>query len=280
MKSIKDAIAGMVEAHREKGLNREHQDHYRQEVVLKVAKGYLSQDDVQALWAIQKRYQLDPATAFEIHKSVWTDIVRRVAGMPNVDDTLLQQVSMMGGAFGLNWNHLPPNLAQQISSIAARNNIQRYVASTIAGIQQGQLPVLPVGSHQMNTTADEVVHSWSPCSLLDERTYRQYVGGSHGVSFRIAKGVYYHTGSTRGRSIPVTQIVTVDSGFLGITNKRVAFVGMKSSISAEWKKVLAAEPASDGVMFAFTSRKKNALIHYADSTYSEVIAALVSFYVA
>jgi hypothetical protein len=51
-----------------------------------------------------------------------------------------------------------------------------------------------------------------------------YRGGSHGVSFRVMKGVYYRVGAHRGRMIKEEQLVQTSAGVLVITNKRLFLV--------------------------------------------------------
>jgi hypothetical protein len=61
----------------------------------------------------------------------------------------------------------------------------------------------------------------------------QFVGGSHGVSLHIAKGVNYRVGAVRGTYVPGPESPTpIDTGRAVITDQRVTFGGMKAS--REW----------------------------------------------
>lgn len=60
---------------------------------------------------------------------------------------------------------------------------------------------------------------------LTEVTRKEFVSGSQGVSVRVAKGVYYRTGGSRGRTVKKTSMEKVDTGVMGITTKHLYFKG-------------------------------------------------------
>lgn len=80
-------------------------------------------------------------------------------------------------------------------------------------------------------------------------THREYVGGSSGVSFRVMKGVWVHTGAHRGYSVPheYTYLGIVGTGSLILTNKNVYFAGGEKSISLPYSKIVSCRYSSDGV---------------------------------
>jgi hypothetical protein len=69
----------------------------------------------------------------------------------------------------------------------------------LRGIENGEMPTVVVSGLllQKGETAN-----WSEAaSIVEEQVVsRQFVGGSRGVSFRIAKGVRYHVGGFRGHT--------------------------------------------------------------------------------
>lgn len=73
-------------------------------------------------------------------------------------------------------------------------------------------------------------------SLVEPRRLKgQWQGGTSGFSFRIAKGVHYRVGSTRGTYEPGPEVITrVDQGgTVYITSKRVMYLGTQRT--TEWK---------------------------------------------
>ena len=75
----------------------------------------------------------------------------------------------------------------------------------------------------------------------------EYVGGSRGVSFRVAKGVYYRTGAFKGRRVETMEQVHVDSGLLGMTSKHLYFVGVHKRFRIRFDKIISFEPLEDGI---------------------------------
>ena len=66
-----------------------------------------------------------------------------------------------------------------------------------------------------------------------------YQGGYSGFSFRVAKGVRYHVGGTRGHYVPGQEAPTViDTGTATITDQRVVFQGAKQSREWAFTKLL------------------------------------------
>ncbi|MCY3885415.1 MAG: hypothetical protein OXG24_10945 [Gammaproteobacteria bacterium] len=80
-----------------------------------------------------------------------------------------------------------------------------------------------------------------------ETTKREFVGGSRGASFRVARGVYVRTGQFRGRSVERQENVHVDTGQLGITTKHIYFAGPRTSFRIRHSRVVSMQPFSDGI---------------------------------
>ena len=56
---------------------------------------------------------------------------------------------------------------------------------------------------------------------------RERRGSSHGLSIRIARGVYYRPSAFRRRAIEWEETVHQDTGLLGFTTKHIYFSGPK-----------------------------------------------------
>lgn len=106
----------------------------------------------------------------------------------------------------------------------------------------------PVGGLPFNLQKGEaLIWAFNNVAYYEEKTRRQYVGGSHGVSFRIAKGVYYRVGSFRGQPVETTERVHVDTGILAVTTKHLYFQGRTKTFRVRLDKVISFMPYSDGV---------------------------------
>lgn len=84
--------------------------------------------------------------------------------------------------------------------------------------------------------------------LIEPRTgLGQFRGGSQGVSFRIAKGVSYRVGQSRGTYEPgPTRPTPIDSGAALISSQRVIFRGPMHSREWLYKNLVGLDHSSDG----------------------------------
>ncbi len=104
----------------------------------------------------------------------------------------------------------------------------------------GQLPlVLQKG--------EQVIWVFKDAKYYESRTRTHYVGGSHGVSLRVMKGVYYRVGAFRGDPVQTTALVHVDTGLLVVTNKHLTFIGPQKSVRLKHEKIISCIPYSDGI---------------------------------
>jgi hypothetical protein len=94
---------------------------------------------------------------------------------------------------------------------------------------------------------EELVWLFNDVKYLEERTQRSYVGGSQGVSIRIAKGVYYRTSAFKGNPVDTKVTVPIDVGFLGVTQKHIYFAGPSKAFRVNYNKIVAFNPFSDGI---------------------------------
>ena len=125
----------------------------------------------------------------------------------------------------------------------------------IGQINAGRLPDVTAESSFV-TKSGESVHLEVRATLLKEVTLREFQAGSRGVSFRVAKGVYYRAGSTRGKSVVTgTEMRAADSGTLFVTSTRAVFVGTRSTIELDYRKLVELIVYTDGVQFHVSNRK-------------------------
>jgi hypothetical protein len=107
-------------------------------------------------------------------------------------------------------------------------------------IKSGQLP--------FNLQKDEkLVWIFQGVKYFEQKTMRQYVGGSSGVSIRVAKGVYFRTSGFSARPVDTTETVQADNGILGITTKHLYFAGAYKSFRIPYPKIVSFMPYGDGI---------------------------------
>jgi len=94
---------------------------------------------------------------------------------------------------------------------------------------------------------ESIVWAFPRSAYLEDKTRRQFVGGSQGLSFKVAKGVYFRTGAFKGRSVESTERVRSDVGMVVVTNKHIYFSGSVKSFRIPYSKIVSFEPFNDGI---------------------------------
>ena len=77
-------------------------------------------------------------------------------------------------------------------------------------------------------------------------TRRERRGTSHGLSIRVARGLYYRPSTFRSRAVEWDETVHQDTGLLGFTTKHLYFSGGKKKFRVRYDKIVDFEPFSDG----------------------------------
>ena len=139
----------------------------------------------------------------------------------------------------------PPSMSSVFPSAAA------------SALDSGTLPVLNIST--LILISGEVCHFVDKSCLLTQKTIRHTRHRNSGTSFRIAKGITYHTGG--GLSSPVEEVIPVYTpGYLYITNKRVIFTAREKAFDKKLSVLSALTPYSDAVGLQFGSRTFNLLV--------------------
>lgn len=94
---------------------------------------------------------------------------------------------------------------------------------------------------------EKVVWVFQNVNYYEEKSITRYVGGSQGVSIRIAKGLYYRTGAFKGERVQTSETIHADTGLLGVTDKHIYFAGPSKRFRIAYSKIVAFEPFSDGI---------------------------------
>jgi hypothetical protein len=267
LSSIRGAIDKIANQQRANSQSKSNLAGYQQSLLRMLADMRLDPHEISALKNQQQGLALDSKTVYEIHCDMVSRVIDHIFADGMVTQEELNALSQISSALGVHTAHLPPDKLHRIQ-----------MASTVLSIQNGNLPSISPNQSAIRLVAGEILHAQIPCQILDERSYRQTVGGSSSVSFRIMKGVSYRVGSSRSRSYPVTHIVPVDQGTFIVTSKRLAYVGVRQSFNFEWGKIIGIDPMADGLMIASTSRKKTSLVKYGSSAYNEIIESVIMYY--
>jgi hypothetical protein len=105
---------------------------------------------------------------------------------------------------------------------------------------QGQLPFL--------LEKDEIVlWIFQNAELYELVTRTQFIGGSHGVSVKIAKGLYYRTSSFRGEPFKTQETKFTSSGLLALTNKNLYFGSTTKTLKIKYSQIISMPTFSDAI---------------------------------
>lgn len=142
----------------------------------------------------------------------------------------------------------------------------------IARANDGRLE--PIASPNLMPKKNEAVYLETRASLMKEVVQREWRSGSTGYSFRIAKGVRYRVGNTRGRSVVVgTQLQAEDDGILAVTSQRAAYLGSRKTMEFAYAKLMNVEVFTDGIRFHASNRQKTPLFAVANG---DLVAATLN----
>ncbi len=123
-------------------------------------------------------------------------------------------------------------------------------ACVLRDILNGELPKLKVegGPLPFNLMKSEsLVWVFQGVEYYEQKTRTQFQGGSQGMSFRVAKGVYYRVGGFRGERVQTNETVHAGTGLLGVTTKHLYFSGGNKHFRIRYDRMVVIEPYSDGI---------------------------------
>ena len=81
---------------------------------------------------------------------------------------------------------------------------------------------------------------------LETVVRRERQGTSHGVSIRVARGLYYSPRQFRSRPIEWEETVHADTGLLGLTTKHLYFAGSRKKFRVRYDRIVSFDPYDDG----------------------------------
>lgn len=120
-------------------------------------------------------------------------------------------------------------------------------AMILKDLQQGVLPKNPLTVPVMLGKGEVALWEYGGVTMYQEKITREYAGRSHGMSYRICKGLTYRTGSFKGRPVERSSMDSVGIGSLVITNKNLFFHCATASVKIPFSKLVGVTPYSDGL---------------------------------
>jgi hypothetical protein len=195
---------------------------------------------VSAIAETERTFHVSPAERRQLLATGWEKAVDQFLEEGMLDSAKEESLANFRDRFKLTQNELNKNgaLTKTAKAIVLRDVAAGEIPPTMR--INGTPPVnLQKGG--------QIVWLFSASKYLEDKTRRQYVGRSAGVSVRVMKGVYYRTGAFRGHTVEHTERVHVDTGWVFVTNKNIYFAGPKKSLRLPYDKIVSFQPFSDGV---------------------------------
>lgn len=209
-----------------------------------LAKGFMESGIDNGLFGeisnVCRAYRLDPSEAYLRASTAWLEAFERFISdgvlTPAEDERLAH-----GGRLlciteeTLRQHRVPQRIA---------------MAHALQDLLQGRLPsnvprtaALPFNFQK----SESLVWCFPHVQYAEERTRRQYVGGYQGMSFRVAKGVYYRVGGFRGQPVETQQMERLDTGSLAFTTRHLYFAGDVKSFRIPYGKIVSHRSFSYGI---------------------------------
>jgi hypothetical protein len=117
------------------------------------------------------------------------------------------------------------------------------VAQTFSGVTRADEPDMALELHR----DERLFYAFTGAGLIEPRRLPgHWQGGYSGFSFRVARGVRWHVGGTRGHYVAGAEVPTpIDTGVASITDQRVVFQGNKQSREWLFAKLLGYQHGTD-----------------------------------
>ncbi len=122
-------------------------------------------------------------------------------------------------------------------------------SAVIRELAEGTVPQRQkVSGHPFNLLKSEkLVWVFDGVDYIETKTRRERRGTSHGVSIRVARGLYYRPSTFRSQLHEWEESVHADTGILGVTTKHIYFHGPKKRFRVRLDKIVSFDPYNDGI---------------------------------
>lgn len=92
-----------------------------------------------------------------------------------------------------------------------------------------------------------VIWYWTDINISVMKTQRTYHGGSSGISVRIAKGIYYRTGGSRGHAVYENVLQNMGKGYAIVTNRYLYYCADNMTKRIALKNIIAVNAYKNSV---------------------------------
>lgn len=216
----------------------------RQQITIEVLRAIRCSSDFDdlenAISEIERSSFVPSAERKALLVTGWENSVEQCLEDGVLDETEEKRLCEFTERFALSQADLDKNgaLTKTVKAAVLRDVLNRVVPERMS--LDGNLSInFQKGEH--------VVWAFPGSHYLEDKTRRQFVGRSQGVSVRVMKGVYYRVGAFKGHAVENTERVHIDTGLVVVTTKNIYFAGPQKSVRLPYAKIVSFEPFSDGI---------------------------------
>jgi len=120
-------------------------------------------------------------------------------------------------------------------------------ARVLRGLDEGEIVKIDLDNQEVWLHGEQPVWEFTESQYFTTHTRVQYIGGSHGVSVRVAKGVYYRASSFHGEPVRTEELVEQGVGSLVVTTESMVFDSPGKAIRLPFKKILSVHAYPDAI---------------------------------
>ena len=125
--------------------------------------------------------------------------------------------------------------------------IRQQQYSVISNLRNGILPATSANTPILLAKGEAILWTYDTVTMYQEKLEKHYEGDRSSWSFRVMKGVHYHTGETKLKPIEQRYMNNEGVGTLYITNKHIIFQGTNAAQKIPYAKLIGITPYSDGI---------------------------------
>ncbi|WP_146202811.1 hypothetical protein [Deinococcus irradiatisoli] len=233
-------LLNRLQAHQDKSQRiKQFRDAFR----IAAADGILTDTELQDLEDTLSRLNLDPSDIESLKVALAGDVISKAIEDRRITDEeergILEFIRRFNVPQG-NLNHRIDEMRRFRQLFEIENGILRSIPAPGLALKKNEAAIYAAWA---STAEDMVVDSY-------------YQGGSHGASIRIAKGVTYRVGASKGRKVEKRANVITSTGTLYVTNQRLVYVSIQKPAEVSLEKVNNLQFFSTGVMFGVSNRSK------------------------
>lgn len=172
-------------------------------------------------------------------------------------------------AFSLPLENLPAKYATTDLAKLGQMTVLKNFANGVLPQTFVQLPVIL-------TKTESLLWTYNGVTFFQEKIERETVRNSGGFSFKVMKGVYYHTGRSKGHPVEHKYMERVAVGDLYVTNQNLIFYSRVKGVKIPYKKLVGITPYSDGIEVLKDGNSKRIVFQGFDSWFIMNLLSMVN----